>query len=547
MKIASCRAVWRNVAIVAMAALVLLTGCGPANYKEDADERAYRAIDSKWEPEFGPRTNYRISDVPPSSDAVQVPRSVPASGVVTLPDAVALATAHNRDYQTQKELLYTSALDLRLVRHRYRTQLFGGGNLLYLRDDDDEAFQAAADIGFNRLLATGTQITTRIGLAWVEILSGTGDGGLGAVLSGAVTHPLLRGSDPRIVMEDLTQAERDTLYQIRTFNRFRKEFVVTVISRYYRVAELLALAGHIAEHYESLKELEDRVQALVDAAVLPMLELDRLRQERLSALDNHIEAHKAYERALDDFKITLALAPTAEFALDVDVLDAARQDGLAAPTFAMDEVIETALLRRLDLVNHADAVLDAQRHVYVAADRLRAELNLVADAELPAWEGADDEVRAGVDLDLPLDRVPEQHAYRLALIALTQRLRDYDLAIDTVTLEVRQAHRRLTEAAERYEVAVEELELAQERLERTSTLMQYGRASSRRVLDAMDALLSSKNNETQALVNYTVAILEFYRDAGVLQVRPDGMWRTDPLPVPVARTDGMAEDLRNAR
>jgi outer membrane protein TolC len=210
-------------------------------------------------------------------------------------------------------------------------------------------------------------------------------------------------------------------------------------------------------------------------------------------------------------------------------------------------VIETALLRRLDLVNHADAVLDAQRHVYVAADRLRAELNLVADAELPAWESADDEVRAGVDLDLPLDRVPEQHAYRLALIALTQRLRDYDLAIDTVTLEVRQAHRRLTEAAERYEVAVEELELARERLERTSTLMQYGRASSRRVLDAMDALLSSKSNETQTLVNYTVAILEFYRDTGVLQVRPDGMWRADPLPVPVARTEGMAEDLRSAR
>ena len=35
---------------------------------------------------------------------------------------------------------------------------------------------------------------------------------------------------------------------------------------------------------------------------------------------------------------------------------------------------------------------------------------------------------------------------------------------------------------------------------------------------------SSSNASTEALINYTIANLDFYRDTGVLQVRPDGMW-----------------------
>jgi len=42
-----------------------------------------------------------------------------------------------------------------------------------------------------------------------------------SILSATVTQPLLRGSDRKVVLENLTQAERDTLYQVRFFNRFR--------------------------------------------------------------------------------------------------------------------------------------------------------------------------------------------------------------------------------------------------------------------------------------------------------------------------------------
>jgi outer membrane protein TolC len=75
-----------------------------------------------------------------------------------------------------------------------------------------------------------------------------------------------------------------------------------------------------------------------------------------------------------------------------------------------------------------------------------------------------------------------------------------------------------------YNVQSEGLELAKKRYMNTLQLMQYGRANSRRVLDAQQALLKAQNGAAEARVKHAIAMLEFYRDAGVLQVRPDGMW-----------------------
>jgi hypothetical protein len=37
-------------------------------------------------------------------------------------------------------------------------------------------------------------------------------------------------------------------------------------------------------------------------------------------------------------------------------------------------------------------------------------------------------------------------------------------------------------------------------------------------------MFEAQNAATQTLVDYTIATLNFYRDTGVLHVRPDGMW-----------------------
>jgi hypothetical protein len=98
-----------------LAGLCSLAGCTQHNYKAEADEQVYNIIDRKWQENFGTKANYRISDVAPSPSDIQIEKTIPAGGELSLPRAVAIATAHNRDYQLQKETLYTMALDLRLA------------------------------------------------------------------------------------------------------------------------------------------------------------------------------------------------------------------------------------------------------------------------------------------------------------------------------------------------------------------------------------------------------------------------------------------------
>jgi outer membrane protein TolC len=450
---------------------------------------------------------------------------------LTLPQAVAIATAHNREYQTQKEALYTMALDLRLTRHQFETQFFGGLGGGYNKDRNDEALGVEANIGFNRLLATGTQISTKIAAAWLDVVAGNIQGGITSVFSTTITQPLLRGSDRRVVLENLTQAERDTLYQVRSFNRFRKTFVVSVISQYYRVLQLLQQAEIAKENYDTVVLLYDKAEKLVNAARLPKLELDRLGQEELQATDLYIQAKKEYEQALDEFKITLALPTSLEFQLDYSELEALKAREMTYSEFSDAEVVETALFHRLDITNSADAIIDAQRKVYVAADSLRADASLTGAVDVAAsGRGSrqtlkqQENYRLDFELNLPLDRTAEQNVYREALITLNQRQREYDLLADTVKLEVRKSHRDLVEAAQRYKVLSEGLQLAQERFDKTFLLLQYGRASSRRVLRAQQDLFDARNAAIEALIDYNIAILNFYRDTGVLQVRPDGMW-----------------------
>ncbi|HIJ67182.1 MAG TPA: TolC family protein [Planctomycetes bacterium] len=553
--------------VCSTAIVCVLAGCAadPSQYKTEADERVYGIIEQKWTDDLGSRTNYRISDVPPGPNDIQIERVVPPDGVLTLPRAVTIATAHNRQYQLEKEALYVTALDLRLARHDFEPWFFSGGREGYGKEGNNEGIGGEADIGFQRLLADGGRIGAKVGIAWFRVLTGDVRGGLASILSATVAQPLLRGSDRKIVQENLTQAERNTLYQIRLFNRFRKTFVVEVITQYYLVMQLYDAVNNAESNYNTLVDVYGKVEKLTDAGRVTRLELDRVRQETIQAKDLLVQAQKEYAQALDEFKFRqLSLPVNTQFQLDDNELEGLRLIELSMPEFSEAEAVEAALIGRLELANSSDAIDDAERKVLVAADGLQGELDLYVgldttslskSSELAGLGALDDNLTAdrrrlnplrrprdnnplrshrdgaeiGIDWELPLDRVAEQNVYRKALIALNQRKREHEEMADWVTLEVRQAYRDLTEAAERHRIQTESLELAKKRFDKALLLVQYGRASTRRVLNAQNDLFDAQNAATEAMVAHAVAMLYFYRDTGVLQVRPDGMWTSEMI------------------
>ncbi|MBN1422113.1 MAG: TolC family protein, partial [Planctomycetes bacterium] len=137
---------------------------------------------------------------------------------------------------------------------------------------------------------------------------------------------------------------------------------------------------------------------------------------------------------------------------------------------------------------------------------------------------------AYLDLELPLDRKAERNAYRSSLIALEREKRSYREDEDSIKLAVMRAQRRLAQARRTYQIQELSLRLQERRVESTDLLLQAGRAETRDLLESQNDLLRAQNSLTQALVDYTIARLEFFRDIGVLRIGESGMWIEETLP-----------------
>ncbi|MBN2456033.1 MAG: TolC family protein [Sedimentisphaerales bacterium] len=510
----------------------MLQGCSTERYKAQADEEVYTIIEAKWKDNLGPKANYKIQDVNESTNNEKLEESQPISGTISLAQAVAIATAQSRDYQTQKEQLYLTTLNLTSVRHDFARRWFGTIDADYLKDSEDESLSYDAKLGFNQLLADGAQVTTSIAIDWLRFLTGDPDTSLGTVLSASITQPLLRASNRKIVQENLTQAERYVLYQLRRFSRYRKKFIVSIVADYYSVLKQKNGIINSENNYKRVEESKNRLEMMAEAGRKAAFEVDDAEQRLLASRDGLVKAKQSYQQALDEFKIRLALPTDANIVLDYNELEALEQLGITQPDYTLEAAVETALQQRLDLANVDDELDDAARKVEVAADSLGMNLNLVASAAVSSQEKTKFErlqfhngtYALGLEADLPLDRKSERNSYRRSLITLQQNQRAYKNYVDEVKLDVRQAYRQLAEAAQRYIIQKNSLELANKRVESISLLVEAGRTSARELLEAQADLLSAENDLTSALVSHVNAKLNFFRDIGVLQVRPDGMW-----------------------
>ena len=75
------------------------------------------------------------------------------------------------------------------------------------------------------------------------------------------------------------------------------------------------------------------------------------------------------------------------------------------------------------------------------------------------------------------------------------------------------------------ETQKQSLELARQRVTVSPLLWEAGRINTRDLLESQDALLLAEDSLTAALVDHMIAKLSFFRDIGVLQVKPEGMWK----------------------
>ncbi|MBW7992380.1 MAG: TolC family protein, partial [Planctomycetes bacterium] len=451
-------------------------GCSPEQYKAEADKEVYQIIDDKWEDDFGQKANYIISDSNTISSPIDIPveKVIPPSGVISLSEAVAIATKYNRGYKTRKETLYQSALSLTGTRYNYALQWFGTIDGTYTDNKsggDDVTIETSTGVNKTGLILDGVLFNAGIAVDWVRFLTGDPRTSLGSLLSGDVTIPLLGSGAGKARQETLTQAERNVLYQIRSFNRYRKSFVVDIVDQYYNILERRANVINSENSYNRLVESKKRLGIEVETGSKAPSDVDETDQQVLSEESKLVAAQQGYEGALDQFKVTLTLPTDAEIVLDPNELKALEDIGISQVNYTTEMAIETARQWRLDLANRADEVEDAERRLVLAAEGLGVQLDLTGGANVssPAKTKFDrlqfqkGAYSLGFAADLPFSRVAERNAYREALITLEQQVRAYENDQDSIELNMRAALRDLKAKAEQYRIKQMALVLAQRR------------------------------------------------------------------------------------
>jgi outer membrane protein TolC len=316
---------------------------------------------------------------------------------------------------------------------------------------------------------------------------------------------------------------------MRRFVRFQRTFFVGVYTEYFRVLESRQVLRNELVNYENLTRALERAEAMAEAGRLPEFQVDQTRQDVLSARDRLERAQQRYHESLDDFKLTLALPTEAHIVLDLAELKALEETEPTPLPYSRDYARQVALRQRLDLRTAEGQVVDANRKVEVAINQLRPGLDVVLRADTATedtkplkFAGYKNAYSAALELDLPLERTSERNAFRRRLIQAQAALRGHEELRDTVVQQVRNRWRAYLRARRSYEIQSRSVELARSRVESTSMLLEAGRANTRDMLEAREALLGARNALVQAVVDYKVARLELARDMDILTVHPDG-------------------------
>jgi outer membrane protein TolC len=375
------------------------------------------------------------------------------------------------------------------------------------------------------------RLTTAFTFDFLRFVTGDPRVTTSSQLAAQFTRPLWRDAGFKTQMEQLTQAERDLLYAVRDFTRYRRDFSVQVATAYYGVLGLRDVVRNNFLNLESSRKNAERTRALAEEGRVTQSDLGRLAQQELTSENAWILASRSYRQALDNFKLLLGLTVDENLVLDDADLEALQ---IHHPAISPDDSVKVALAARLDYVNTKEQFEDSQRKVKVAANLLAPSVNLNSAVAvnsdpsknqfLPLPDFDRYRYSAGLTFDPGLDRTPERNAYRTALISRDRAARAVDQQEDEIKLQVRDGWRTLEAAKSTYEISEIGVKLAERRVDEQNLLAEFGRAKAQDQVDAQNDLVSSKNQRTQALVAHTIARLQFWNNLGILYIKDHGKW-----------------------
>ena len=274
---------------------------------------------------------------------------------LTIEEAVKIGLRNSRDYQEQVENMYLAALALTFERYRYDVRPVAFGDEMGTEVGYDNSPNSGSswglgktNLGMSKLFPSGAQFMAELTNNTIWMLSGNSGSQTATTLAYSLVQPLALDVQRTINLEKITQQERNVLYKIRDFARFRKDFYVTVVTGsralplpgssgsgelaflirgarsptvgfYYLLYEIQRLRNQKTT-IRSLESLIRDLEALGEAGRATSLDVTELQSslERAHLYLAHRE--RVVKTEMDRFKMQLGLPPDLRISLDDSLL-----------------------------------------------------------------------------------------------------------------------------------------------------------------------------------------------------------------------------------
>jgi hypothetical protein len=291
--------------------------------------------------------------------------------IVNMGQSLTLALINARVYQFQLENLYLQALPVTLSRFQFGPQFIAGlspttGTLAPIGGGLAPTVNPGNIFNY-RTRATGLQAST-LSLGTVAGVGKNFDNGVKILASFAsqivfnftgknpaqptvnsflpmsVVVPFLRGGGRAITLEPLTQNERNLVYQIRSFAKFRQEFLITTLvggtfanfgtglaaqgfsgggnsdptTGFLNVVEDFVLVENQTRNVQTLTQFSEVYKELIkgESSGVTQLQLDQLDSSLQSARSQLLLVRNQLRNDLDNFKFQLGMPPDTPLTVD---------------------------------------------------------------------------------------------------------------------------------------------------------------------------------------------------------------------------------------
>lgn len=354
--------------------------------------------------------------------------------IITMEQAFTLTLINSRAYQFNLENLYLNSLQVALQRFAFTPQFYAGlspttgvaqlgpagpgGGILSPNPPNSFIYQTAETgqqvsalnlgtaVGVGKVFQSGARILAGFATQIVFNFAGRNSSqpSVRGYLPLTIVQPFLRGGGRAVTLELLTQAERNLLYSIRSFAKFRQEFVVATLSGgspvtnlgaavqtpgfsgggnndptigFINILEDVQIVQNNRRNIAAYEQFKSVYTELIkgESSGLTRLQLDQVDQQLQNARSNLVQTRTLYRFDLDRFKVQMGLPPDTPLVCDRRLTNKFREVFDAVDEWQRDPNRELDQLPRFAAALPAleDVIIDGRSILGVYKDEKDAE------------------------------------------------------------------------------------------------------------------------------------------------------------------------------